>query len=112
MSREERDLINEKFTGVFGRLDSNFELLHQKLTAIEEQTKKTNGRVNALEEKTRLLELQNATHDSMCPQIPAIKKLQEDVNKVKTVKNFILGALAVIASASAIVYTFIKIFES
>ena len=49
MTKLEHDLINEKFKGVYARLDANNELIHATLARIEEQTKKTNGRVTALE---------------------------------------------------------------
>jgi len=45
------ELIEEKFRGVYSRLDSNFELIHHKINEIHKETKLTNGRVTKLEDQ-------------------------------------------------------------
>ena len=45
-----RELIEEKFRGCYARMDSNFELIHQKLGSIEKQTTLTNNRVTKVED--------------------------------------------------------------
>ena len=49
MQKQERELIEEKFKGVYLHQQSNFDLINQKLEQIHDQTKKTNGRVTSLE---------------------------------------------------------------
>lgn len=56
MSLMDKELIQEKFRGVYARLDANNQLLHQELKFITEllqkthdQTSQTNGRVTRLE---------------------------------------------------------------
>jgi len=59
MQDTEKQLIEEKFRGVYARLDSNNDLVHERLKQLidlqkktHEQALKTNGRVNALEKQT------------------------------------------------------------
>lgn len=49
MTQPEKELMEEKFKGVYARLDANNELIHATLARIETQVLKTNGRVNCLE---------------------------------------------------------------
>ena len=49
MKVDERELIEEKFKGVYLHQESNFNLINEKLSHILEQTTKTNGRVTCLE---------------------------------------------------------------
>ncbi|HLE06783.1 MAG TPA: hypothetical protein VI790_05485 [Candidatus Nanoarchaeia archaeon] len=55
MKPEERELIEEKFKGVYLHQESNFNLINEKLSHILEQTTKTNGRVTNLELETKTL---------------------------------------------------------
>ncbi len=61
-SRMDKELIEEKFRGVYSRLDSNNEIMHVELKEISnllklthEQACKTNGRVTKLEKETGLI---------------------------------------------------------
>ena len=56
MTESEKALIEERFSGVYARMDSNGEIsdlqhtqINDTLLRIEQQTIKTNGRVTALE---------------------------------------------------------------
>lgn len=51
-----RKYLEEKFSGFHSLMDAQFILVNDKLERIEEQTKKTNGRTNTLEEKVRVIE--------------------------------------------------------
>ena len=46
----QKELIEEKFKGVYLHQQAGFDLINQKLIQILEQTTKTNGRVNTLEQ--------------------------------------------------------------
>lgn len=50
MTKLERELIEEKFKGVYQHQEANFTLINQKLESILVQTTKTNGRVTNLEQ--------------------------------------------------------------
>ena len=62
MNDIDKELIDEKFRGVYSRLDSNNELMHVELKGISdllklthEQACRTNGRVTRLESETGLI---------------------------------------------------------
>lgn len=62
MQQSEKQLIDEKFRGVYSRLDANNELIHQQLKQLidlqektHEQALKTNGRVTSLEKQTLVI---------------------------------------------------------
>lgn len=78
--RSNKELFNEKFTGVHKRLSAEFTNVHDKLEAIEEQTTKTNGRVNDLEDVTHNLDKDAIKHTITCPQIKTISDLKGDVD--------------------------------
>lgn len=50
MTPLERELIEEKFKGVYQHQDANFTLINQTLNSILAETRKTNGRVTKLEQ--------------------------------------------------------------
>lgn len=54
MTKDERELIEEKFKGLGLLVDAHFHNVDDRLDRIEKQTTKTNGRVTALENETRV----------------------------------------------------------
>ena len=50
-----RELLNERFKGITTLMNAQFKSMYDKLHIIDEQTKKTNNRVNKLEELTNLI---------------------------------------------------------
>lgn len=70
MTSSEKELIDEKFKGLYTLLHARFENLEEKLERIETQTIKTNGRVTELESKER-------NHLTVCPNISAIASIEK-----------------------------------
>jgi hypothetical protein len=77
MKAEEKELIEEKFKGVYLHQEANFNSINEKLSHILEQTTKTNGKVIDLVKRVGDLE----THNLGCPK-PEFKKLSEDLEPV------------------------------
>lgn len=50
MTNEEKELFNEKISGLGKLINAQFETVHEKLNSIENQAMKTNGRINRAEE--------------------------------------------------------------
>lgn len=55
MQKAERELIEEKFKGIYALIQSNFDVVNTELRHIKEQTTKTNGRVTCLEGETKVV---------------------------------------------------------
>ena len=55
MQKAERELIEEKFKGVYLHQQSNFDLMSEKLDQIHKQTLLTNGRVSKVECETKVV---------------------------------------------------------
>ena len=69
-TREERDLIDEKFKGVSDKLDY-----------IKEQVDRTNNRVTELEAK-------DVEHLLRCPQKEKIEKIEEELIEYRVIKKY------------------------
>lgn len=110
MSKQELELIEEKFRGMAALMNAHFENLEDRLERIEEQTKKTNGRVTASENKIIDLEKKELTHIQTCPQAPKIEKINEELAEYKMFKKYPKIALALIAGA--VLLFLITTFES
>jgi len=92
MTKEEKELFNEKFAGLHSLINARFENVEDRLERIENQTTKTNGRVTSLEEK-------ELTHIITCPNVPKIEKLNEELAEYKMIKKYPKLGIAVIAGA-------------
>ena len=78
---ELKDYLDEKFAMNNETLNEKFLNVNQTLSAIKEQTTKTNGRVNKLEDKMQTVEQVNALHQSTCTvkkEFEAYKDKMED----------------------------------
>ena len=83
-----RDLLNEKFSRVYAQMDANFDLIHEKLKNIEDQTKKTNGRVNKLEDEVEIIKLNEKDHLINCPQTYKIERIEDNLLEYKFMKKY------------------------
>ncbi len=82
-NKDFRDLIDEKFANVQRQLDLRFNNMQKTLDSIEEQTKKTNGKVLKLEDKMQNVELQEATHSIRCPKAKDFEHLEQSIATLK-----------------------------
>lgn len=55
MQKAERELLEEKFKGVYLHQQANFDLMNEKLQQIHAQTLLTNGRLTKAEKETRVI---------------------------------------------------------
>lgn len=92
MTKDERELFDEKFKGLTSLINARFENVEDRLVRIEAQTTKTNGRVSELEQK-------ELTHIITCPNVPKIEKINEDLAEYKMFKKYPKMGLAIIAAA-------------
>lgn len=55
MNKDDKELISEKFKGVYLHQQSNFDLISEKLEQIHKQTLLTNGRITIVEKQTKVI---------------------------------------------------------
>ena len=103
MSKQELELIDEKFKGLASLINARFENVEDRLERIEGQTTKTNGRVTSLEHK-------ELTHIQSCPVAPKVEKINEELAEYKMFKKYPKIGLAIVAAA--VLIFLITTFES
>jgi hypothetical protein len=103
MTKDERELLEEKFRGLTSLMNAQFTNIHERLDKIEVQTTKTNGRVTDLEKK-------ELTHIQMCPQTEKIEKINEELAEYKMLKKYPKIGLAIVAAA--VIFFLITTIES
>ena len=117
MSKQEIELMDEKFKGLTTLMNAQFTNIHERLDEIKEQTLKTNGRVTELEKLSNLHTLSINTQQMNCPNTKKIENMEtnmQDVNFfIRHPKLFIAGMAIVVFLTIA---TFInnnpfKVFE-
>lgn len=102
MTRAEMNLVNEKFEGLTKLMNAQFINMADKLDSIEEQTKKTSGRVTELEKKELL-------HVIQCPQTDKIRHLEDNQLTDKAIKKWMISGIVITGTISGIVFGIIKI---
>lgn len=95
-----KELFEEKFKGVHIKIDSEFQVVNNRLAAIEEQVRKTNGRTTELEKLTNLHSIGINTQQINCPNTKKIAEMEtnmQDVNFfIRHPKLFIAGMVIVV----------------
>jgi hypothetical protein len=87
-------------------LDAKFDAVHEKLDSIEEQTKKTNGRVSILENQVGELQIKGVKHIIECPVKPIVEKMEEDLSEYRFFKKYPKIAIGIL-----VVFMFIFSFS-
>lgn len=115
-----KELLNEKFTSLHKQSELQYNNLLDKLSSIDEQVKRTNGRVITLENKVSELEKKDLTHSLSCPKTKVFEHLEKSIAELKEdmdrklqdvnffVRNPKLG-LAIIVTA--VLFTIFSYFE-
>jgi hypothetical protein len=103
-TKTERELFEEKFTGLGKLINAQFEAQADCINRIEAQTLKTNGRVTDLEHK-------ELTHFQTCPQIEPIRKINEDLAEYRMVKKYPKIAVVILSIAVIVLLASLRITE-
>ena len=64
-------------------LESEFKRVHETLSAIKEQTTKTNSRVSRLEDAVIDLKLADSKHVLNCPVVPDVANMKKSIQETK-----------------------------
>ena len=83
MTKDERELIDEKFRSLATLMNARFENIDDKLDAIHIQAIKTNGRVTKLEEHREGFQRYVDTHPVACPQLSKMEKTDAKIDKLE-----------------------------
>ena len=103
MTKEDREQIREMLTdiltGQMNVVNGKIDVMYVHITQIKEQTTKTNGRVNGLEDRMDESDKLGAMHVLNCPHTEEIKKLQSNELTRSAIMKF-TGKVAVIVSGA------------
>ena len=101
---EIKELIAEHLENVTAKTDSKFEIIVYKLDMVIEQTTKTNGRVNKLEEKEMM-------HVVNCPQTIKIRELEDNQLSTKSIKTWLASAVLITGALFAVIIEIFKFIK-
>ena len=113
MTKDDRSEIREMFSDIIGthseKMNGEFKLIRQELVTIKEQTIKTNGRVNALEEEAEKLRKADLEHSLKCPNVGRIIALEKSEFSRKAIIMFIIKALSVAVLIAGLVFGYLEL---
>lgn len=92
--------LDERFSSINTLMNAHFININERLDKIEEQTKKTNGRVTELEKKSMELEVKDITHIINCPVAPKLEALSKELDDVRFVFKYpklVIAGIVVVA---------------
>jgi uncharacterized protein YoxC len=69
-------------------MDAHFHNVQDELTAIKEQTTRTNSRVNHVEDDIKELKKSEAAHLIKCPAMPKIESIETNLLEYKMFKKY------------------------
>lgn len=93
MTKDEKDLINEKFKGLTDLINEKFTNVYNALEEINDHVQRTNGRVTRLEESREIFNRYMDTRQVTCPTISLVNNAEkriEDMHKKYEDLNFLL----------------------
>lgn len=111
MTNDERELFDERFKSLTTLMNSQFINVNDKLESIEEQTKKTNGRVTELEKMSNLHTIAINGYASKCPQEVRIRGLEDNTLSSKVVKKWIAGSIGIASALAGIIWVAVKLIN-
>ena len=95
MTKEERELFDEKIKGIYAAIDANanvdnehYNSMTQVLDRIEKQTIKTNGSVARNQKHIEDLRIKNIEHLINCPVIHRVDRIDTDLMEYKMMKKY------------------------
>lgn len=109
MIKEDKEELREIIKGFIAIQDSKFDIIEIKLQQIYDQTKKTNGRVNKLEDQTEELRNKNKEHILLCPNSLKIRTLEDKNLEDQSIKKFIVKSISIAVASISIIITILKI---
>lgn len=102
MTKEETELINEKFKGITTLMNSQYINLEDRLTRIELQTMQFPA-------KLQVLETADTLHYINCPNGVKIRTLEDNQLSNKAIKTWIAGSIAITGTVVGMVFIIFKL---
>lgn len=102
---------NNEYNTLIELIKSQNQMIINRLDKIENQTTKTNGRVNKLELSVNDLQNIDNQHKMQCPHNQRFEALENYVNKNKNIKKFILATISLTGVMLGIIYSVIQILS-
>ena len=108
MNRDEKALLVEQFKVLHVKIDSEFEIVNNRLKTIEEQVTKTNSRVTHNEKDIIDLKLEDKNHVIRCPVAPKLEDFKDEIRKdFEDINFFIRHPKLGVALLTAFIFIFI-----
>lgn len=88
MTKEEKELFDERINGLGKLINAQFVNVHDKLDNIEKQTIKTNNRVTHLEDEVGDLKINAIESYIKCPLKPKVEKIETNLLEYNMFKKY------------------------
>lgn len=102
---EIKELLNSCILIANSEHTAKFQVIDYKLDTILQQTTKTNGRVNKLEEK-------ELTHVINCPLQAKVRLLEDNQLTSRAIKKWIVAGIGIASVIMTIIFSAFKLFTS
>lgn len=106
-----REMLSDILAGHTQNIEGKFNVINTQLDQIKEQTTKTNGRVNKLEEKVQTLEKRDLEHVINCPIAERVKMLETDNTGTKSIKHFVIQSIIIAGIIGGILFGIFEILN-
>jgi hypothetical protein len=91
-------------------MENHYTIVTLKLDSIKEDTTKTNGRVNKLEDEVKRLAIEDQKHMVSCPIAIEVRELKNTVSEMRNRKRFIFSTITLNTIILGIIGTIVAIF--
>jgi hypothetical protein len=102
-SEDYRKYLDTRFDSITTLVNAQFTDVHTRLDGIHEQAVKTNGGLTKAKEDIVALQISDIKHIAVCPAMPKITEIQNDLLEYKWFKQHPKLGLVIVAVCSALI---------
>lgn len=106
---EIRQMLTDVLQGTINQIEGKLEVIHVDLKFTKNQTVRTNGRVNELENEVGRIKMREIQHVAACPNTARLKSLEDKEISRKAVVKFLALASAVGGGVAGLVVSIMQL---